>query len=166
MVFGWNTGMVVVPTATDELSTSSPAQQSPALTFSYWVNQIHTLPLSNGITFELQLWNFVNPQLSKNGSNVIDKVQVVFFPCSQQLVFNSCSCTKVKQINSNKKGKCTSHLFLFITYRYILVVFGIHQNIISFLQWLLSKQQFHCTLFPQLGYTSSLYVLAFLFVPK
>jgi len=114
----------------------------------------------------MQLWNFVNPQLAKNGSNVIDKVQVVFFPCSHLLVFNSCSCMEVKQITSNEKEKCTSHLFLFITYRYILVVFGIHQNIISFLQWLLSKQQFRCTLFPQFGYTSSLYVLAFLFVPK
>lgn len=107
----------------------------------------------------VQLWNFVNPQLSKNGSNVIDKVQVVFFPCSHLLVFNSCSCVEVKQITSNEKEKCTSHLFLFITCRCTLAVFAIHQDIhqdiISFLQWLLSKQQFHCTLFQQLGCTSS-----------
>lgn len=110
MVCGWNTGMVVVRTATDELlniikyiSTSSPTQQIPVLAFSYWVNRTNTLPPSNGYCFwgTCSCGALRNPQLVKFCSKALSNVQIVFFSSWMHLWLSVLVLAWSSQITSN-----------------------------------------------------------------
>ena len=140
MVCGWNTGMVVVPTATDELSTSSTAQQSPALTFSHWVNQLHTLSRRQMVSLltKMWLWKFYEFTAFKvHFSHHRQGSRCIVFPWVHLFDFNSCACVEEKQINSTKM---VNALLIFLDYR-IHVQWVVFFKA-SFFDWLFSNHQY------------------------